>query len=350
MNENKAVKMSSISQFRNTITDVKHQAQCVGYDEENEVPIMNRNAKLPTLTFEGTIKLHGTNASVCFDGENLRAQSKENILTVEKDNFGFAFFVESNKEYFIKTIKPIMEDGRTEFVCIYGEWAGKGIQKSVGISEIDKTFFMFGIKYKLHDDDVLHWAPIPNLALEHIANGERIRSIYEFPTYEIIVDFENPAPAQNKMLEIVNEIDLVCPVGKHYGHEGHGEGVVWVTHYNGDRHIFKTKGESHSKSKVKTLSPVDEVREQNKRDFANYACTPGRLEQAWDKTFEVGSTDITPNIALTGTFLRAVISDVMKEEMDILAEKGLEPKDVNKFISDVARPWFLEQLDIEAGL
>ena len=47
----------------------------------------------------------------------------------------------------------------------------------------------------------------------------------------------------------------------------------------------------------------------------------------------------------TGTFLRFVINDVIKEESDIMYEKGLEPKDVNSMISKIARTWFIEQLN-----
>ena len=346
----KAIKMNSISQFRNTISDVRHQSQYIGWDEELNEAIMDRDAKFPTLTFTGTAKIHGTNASICYDGEDIWAQSKENVLTVEKDNYGFAFFVESNKEYFTKALTDLREIMQVDIVCLYGEWAGKGIQSGVAISEIEKTFFMFGVKYKENDSEDFNWAKDPSLILIYISNGERIRSIYEFKTYEIDVDFENPAPAQNKMLKIVDEIDAECPVGKVFGHEGHGEGIVFITHYNENRHIFKVKGENHSKSKVKTLKPVDEAKEQAKIDFANYVCTADRLEQAWEKTFDIGGENITPTIALTGTFLRAVHKDIIKEESDIMVEKKLEPKEVNGTISKVARRWFMDQLDKEAGL
>ncbi len=347
--------MNEIPQFRNTISDVRHHAQYGGWDEDTQEPIIDKLAKFPTLTFTGTVKLHGTNASVCYDGENLWAQSKENVLTVEKDNYGFAFFVETNKEYFLKEMKELIQiDKSVEIgtVCIYGEWAGKGIQSGVAINNIEKTFFMFGIKFKVKGEEDFRWAVAPEVVLNHITNGQRIRSIYEFPfpIYEIEVDFENPAPAQNKMLKIVDEIDAECPIGKFFGHEGHGEGIVWIAHYKENRYIFKTKGENHSKSKVKTLKPVDEVKEQAKIDFANYVCTADRLMQAWEKTFQVGGDEIIPTVKMTGDFLRAVIKDVMKEEMDILAEKGLEPKEVNGMISKVARIWFMEQLDKEAGL
>ena len=65
-----------------------------------------------------------------------------------------------------------------------------------------------------------------------------------------------------------------------------------------------------------------------------------------DETFDTlngGQGDIKG----TGAFLKAVINDIMKEELAKMAEAGLEPKEVNGMISKVARTWFMEQLDSE---
>jgi hypothetical protein len=35
----------------------------------------------------------------------------------------------------------------------------------------------------------------------------------------------------------------------------------------------------------------------------------------------------------------------MKEELDVMTEKGLEPKDVNGAISAIARRWFQDELN-----
>ena len=44
------------------------------------------------------------------------------------------------------------------------------------------------------------------------------------------------------------------------------------------------------------------------------------------------------------------VKDVIKEESDIMAERGLEPKPLNSMISKVARNWFQEQLNSGLGL
>lgn len=348
----KLIKMPSIPQFRNVITDIGHVARYKGQDENDE-PIYDRNAKMPTVRFSGTVKLHGTNASCCYDGENLWAQSKGNIITPEKDNAGFAFFVEGHREYFLKIMKELMfADKNTEIekLCIYGEWAGKGIQKGVAISEIEKTFFMFGIKFKVAGEDDFRWVERPSVALNAISDKNHIRSMFEFETFSIDIDFEHPELAKGELVKFTDEVEKMCPVGKALGVEGIGEGIVYTGFFKDQRFVFKVKGDKHSKSKVKTLAPVDIEREQLKVDFVNeHACKGWRLEQMYAETFDTingGKGDVKR----TGDFLRAVIKDVMKEELDIMTELGLEPKEINSKISKVARDWFMDKLDEEAGL
>jgi len=113
----------SIEQYRNICKKIKMEAEYQGKDADGK-DIYNPNAPKPTLTFTGTVKLHGTNAAVVYSKEHgLYAQSRERVLSIESDNAGFAFYVESNREYFEKKFAQIMtEDYDT--VVIYGEWAG----------------------------------------------------------------------------------------------------------------------------------------------------------------------------------------------------------------------------------
>lgn len=294
------------------------------------------------------ILVHNSNASICYNGENLWAQSKENIITVEKDNAGFAFFVETNKEYFTGKLAELREALGVEEVCIYGEWAGKGIQKGVAVTEIPKHFFMFSIKYKLEED--YEWVEFPEASLELILDSERnIRSIYEFETYEMEIDFNKPELFNNKLIAITESVDKECPVGKVFGVSGHGEGVVWVGWFKNTAQTFKVKGESHSKSKVKTLKPVDDEKEQMKINIAQKVTPAYRLSQMYNETFDVlngGRGDIKR----TGDFLKAVNKDILKEEIDVITEAGLEPKEIFGYIAKISKEWFQEQLNRELGI
>ena len=92
------VTFPSIEQFRNVVREVKHKATYVGQDE-NDQPIYNPSAVLPTLSFLGSVKLHGTNAGIVYNWDELafeyvpHVQSKNQIITPIKDNAGFATFV-----------------------------------------------------------------------------------------------------------------------------------------------------------------------------------------------------------------------------------------------------------------
>ena len=80
----------SIEQYRNAIHKVTCTARRSGTDANGD-PIYDGGKVLPVLTYEGTVKLHGTNAAICKDfhtGE-IWFQSRENVITLEKDNAGF---------------------------------------------------------------------------------------------------------------------------------------------------------------------------------------------------------------------------------------------------------------------
>ena len=86
----KHYKWPSIGQYREVVRNIERRARFAGVDERGE-PIINIAADYPTLEFVGTVKLHGTNAAVVIgDGEHW-FQSRERIITPEKDNAGFEF-------------------------------------------------------------------------------------------------------------------------------------------------------------------------------------------------------------------------------------------------------------------
>jgi hypothetical protein len=141
------IAMPSIEQFRTIVANVNREYNFVGLDDTGEA-IYDISKPKPTLTFKGTVKLHGTNAGVCYnDISGLWVQSKENIITPQSDNAGFAFFVESKRDIFISLIKELSTTHNINLsentVTLYMEWVGKGIQKSVAISNMDKSAFIF---------------------------------------------------------------------------------------------------------------------------------------------------------------------------------------------------------------
>lgn len=366
------VKMPSIEQFRNVIHNVQHQAQYVGYNEENDKTIMNKDAVLPIVTATATEKIHGTNASVCYSNpDGFWVQSKDNIIPSPegRDNMGCAFTANQIQHVWVTLINILADeydvDLNKNIITIYYEWCGGSIQKKSALTGFDKKSFIFQ-HFKISPiEQILDangkqinaiWKETcildPN-AITWIDNVEHnIYNVMNFRTWEFIIDFNMPGEAQNKMIDtVINEIEPNSPIGEKLGKTGNvGEGIVVAFIYNDILHRFKVKGDKHSKSNVKTLKPVDTVKEQKKVDFANEVCTADRLEQAWQATFGINNEIMEPTVKETGNFLRKVITDVWKEESDIAFERGLEPKELNSIISKVARIWFMGELDKEAGL
>lgn len=82
-----------------------------------------------------TEKIDGTNAQIFIDdlGQNIYAGSRNRWLTPEDDNFGFAGWVDRNRDELMK-----LGPGNH-----FGEWWGSGIQRGYGLKE--KRFSLFNV-------------------------------------------------------------------------------------------------------------------------------------------------------------------------------------------------------------
>lgn len=340
------IKFPSIEQFRTVVTNINRHYNYVGLDENGDA-IYDHTLPKPTLTFKGTVKLHGTNAAVSYNknGE-FWAQSRENIITVEKDNAGFAFFAQSNLGSFMALMNIVHYreklDTSKNTVTIYGEWCGGNIQKGVGITNLPKSFFIFGVKVTPHTEteeelkaNPAYWVDYSDLK----APDYRIFNIDDYPTYSIDIDFNMPALVQNQLSELTIAVEEECPVAKAFGFSGIGEGIVWSTEVKGITHRFKVKGEKHSSSKVKTLASVDVEKLEGIQKFVEYAITESRFNQALENTFP---NDEPIDVKKMGDLIRWVVNDVVKEEMDTMVANNIEPKDVNKYLSTKVREMFFK--------
>jgi hypothetical protein len=362
------IRFPSIEQLRNVVKTVRDRANY------HKIP-------LPVLRFNGSVKLHGTNAGVVKDvltGE-IWAQSREQIITPEKDNAGFAAFVGIRKYHFDKlfniaasvyghqNLKP------GEMLAIYGEWCGQGIQKGVAISGLPKMFVIFGIRVipPRSDDDVVqdrsYWfTPAQQLTVADEYDRETINgdedSIYfiqRFKTWSVEIDFSRPDTITNELVALTDTVEKECPVGASFGSSGIGEGIVWkcVSDWinptsidrgddgDGSLHyimtsdlIFKVKGEKHSDTKVKKTATVDVELMNSIHEFANAVTTDHRLEKMLDLLKQEGKEAVPENM---GAFLKLVANDILKEESDTLEASGLEWKKAAGVVNTIARQWFL---------
>lgn len=360
------ISFGSIDQFRNCVKIVRDRAAHKG------VPV-------PILDFHGTVKLHGTNASVVFpidavDSRELYAQSRSTVITPEDDNAGFARFVSERTGAFYDILSTIISIGSSKMpkeIVLFGEWCGGNIQSGVALNKLPKMFVMFGVRY-VYEGEAEHgqtWFTPTQLAqVEH--NGDNIKNIMDFPTFNITIDFEQPEVAQNKLVELTMAVEAECPVSKMLGVSGIGEGIVWTcegVHLDiGDEDAivamnemdakhpgwndfyvndlgFKTKGEKHSDTKTKTIVPIDVEKVNSVRALVDAVCTEHRLEKMYDKLREQGFDVL--DVKNTGEFLKLVAKDVEKEELDMVTESGLVWKDVVGELSKSARKYWMGRLD-----
>jgi hypothetical protein len=333
---------TEIGQYRQVVRDLRSHCDYQGRDANGDA-IYKHSEPYPTLTFRGTVKLHGTNSAIVLykqsdfvDGDqyHFEFQSRENVLTLEGDtpldNAGFM------RTMLTKDYRKLFEGIEFNQSCaIYGEWCGKGIQKSVGITELPKMFVIFAVRIDEIYQDMKNFA---HLKIE----DQQIYNIMQFPSFSIDIDFNCPELMQNKLIELTDAVEKECPVAKYFGVSGTGEGIVWEYVNGEERYIFKVKGEKHQNSKVKTLTTVDVEAVENVRAFIEYAVTENRLMQGIDKMREMG-LPLDPKT--TGDYLRWVYNDVVKEESDTMEANGIDQKKIGSAISAKARMFWLNYLN-----
>jgi len=342
------ISFPDIEQFRNVVHNVKHKTSYRGKDADGNA-IHDYTIPCPVLKFEGTVKLHGTNSAVVFDGTETWVQSRENLIEPGNDNAGFAMRVHANKDSFDKLFHTIISlENTNKVIAVYGEWCGQGIQKGMAISQLPKMFVIFSIALvdETNNKEWFSKEQIMKFMTLIYSTVNNIKCIYEFPTYYMDIDFNKPHEYQNQLTDMTLAVEAECPVGKQLGAIGIGEGIVWKCITEGfldSGFWFKVKGDKHSKSKVKTLAPVDVEKINNANLLAEKLTPTWRLEQMCSKTFDTlngGKLDIKG----MGNFIKNTMADVLKEEIDTIAASGLTTKDITSPISKRCREYLTEQL------
>lgn len=351
------IKYPSISQFRQTVKEITERACFIGLDDEGKAQFDYLKPK-PVVEFTISTKLHGTNAAFCYsEPDSSWCQSRENIITVEKDNMGFSWFCEQNKDVLIKIIRDLATENNIDLnkyiISLYGEFCGSNIQKGVAITGLDKMFVIFE-HFKVSpiepsEDEKAVWYKtitysdfgVPNPVIEWAESREnKIFNIMNFPTKTISIDFNNPERAQNELVKIMEEVEAECPVGKAFGVSGTGEGVV-ISHLTQDGALIqaKIKGIKHSSSKVKIAKAVDTEKLDKIDKCVEEICHSWRFQQGLREIFgpDYEKTLDRKNIS---AYIKWVTSDTIKEESSIISDYGFEPKDIMGKVSQKAKEYF----------
>lgn len=365
------IKYPKTRQFRDAITQIQRSA------DYHKVPVPS------SVHLRGTVKLHGTNATICFNAYgDWWCQSRERVITPGNDNKGFAAWAHEHKEYFddlgYAVSLALDPEDSNEIFQLCGEWCGGSIQPGVGISGLPKMFVAFNSRWITYsettagEDDVevtynSRWLGVDkttNIIQDHF-KPKNMYSIDEFPTYALEVDFNKPTLVQNQLVQFTQDVERCCPVANQIKEELEldnnpettnmtGEGIVWTVYdYVGDpllkttmaSILFKVKGEKHTESKVKTIAPVDLELVQSINEFVDKTCTENRVLRAIEKLKE---SLIEPTVKQTGEVIKFVIQDILEEEQETMLASGIDAKQIGHAVSTFTRNFYFKWLDNES--
>lgn len=306
---------------------------------------------MPTVTFGGTVKLHGTNAAIGYrvaaashgdKVETLWAQSRNRVLPLDKDNAGFAAFLNEHAEEAL----DLMRAQKLPHCVLFGEWCGSGCARGTAISNLTKRFMAFDLA-KISTDE---WGEVNSTwiktlrDLPPVPRGGRFDRITNYPQFSISIDLGAGEDAQEELERITSEIDKHCPVAEALGSTGVGEGVVWREIGAATPLRFKTKGAAHRVTQKPRAAGLDPVVVKGYQDFAARVVTEARGQQGLSALAEAGEPLRRRSI---GKFLAWVASDVMDEEEGMLEDNpSLQRAQVIRYIKKHAAKWFLEQIPV----
>lgn len=347
------IKFSHIGQLHNVVRIV-NERRAAGRDIER-------------VRYQGTVKLHGSNASVVCTPAALQPQSRNRELSLDEDNLGFAAFaLEARRVEAIRALEAELRAqlglGAERPLALFGEWIGPGVQKGVAVSQLPARQWVLFALATLDDEGTeaedteaedaglrKRWLPLPSLGDRYVE--EQIHAIVDGPCWTLELDFEQRLAlevAADKVEAATAEIDARCPWAARFGVEGVGEGLVWspLDEHFGDSELrFKSKGARHQivnrSGDKRKAAAVDPAVLESVQAFIAFAVTPARLAQGLEVLAEQGKAQ---ELRSLGDYLRWLANDVRRECADDLESNGLEWKQVAKQVNEQAKRYFCEGL------
>ena len=344
-------RFSEIVDIAHTARNVRKTAQYVGKDANGKA-IYDNTIKLPIIEYTGTVKMHGTNAGICFNlhtGE-VGFISRERVLSVEEDNAGFAAFGYRNPKVtsaiFDKIKEHIASNPKlpqdSDFAIVYGEWVGPKVSRGSALVHLEPTFVAIrtrlftedlSVRYWLDDDSMQAIFGHIDLAFDQIDYSQR------FERFTIAIDFNKPEFSYNLLAEKTISVEEQCPVALALGIDPQvcstGEGIVWVPKDKKWLQVsdawFKTKGEKHSKTRVKKVITVDMDKLEKFELLCEEVCPPWRIEQMATAVFDLNNDGLVEKSGTT-KLVRAVMDDIKKEQLEVIEAAGAELKDIGRAV------------------
>lgn len=301
--------------------------------------------------YRGTIKLHGTNATLIFRNNNRTAptfQSRNRIITLLSDNHGTVAHLSGAGIVATLTNEIMRIHGSRSFteLMVAGELCGEGVQRGVAIACMERFFCIFAIRI----DGV--WVDMAKYASVAVPE-RRVYNIMNYRTWEVEIDLAGGTKAVYKqMTTYTREVGKRCPFAEQFVDAegaaivGLGEGIVW-TLIPEERHDvsvkkelvnFKTKTERFSTRGKKPAVPLEAGVSERATRFVEYAVGERRLEQGVEYMREMGKTVEKKSV---GEFVKWVAQDAVREEKAAMEEMGADEKIVRTLVAGKAKQyWF----------
>lgn len=346
-------KFPSIEQFRHVVETVTHRAEYIGQSAD-DTPMYDHARPKPVLTFDGTVKLHGSNGGVAFDlvEDTVEAQSRERILTLAEDNHGFCAWAQSDqgasdlahlREAVLSNVPA--DAGQPVALRVFGEWCGAHVNAKTAIGQLPARWVVFAI-LATQADGTERWLDVEPVASSWASLGRasavRINFSCDFPRFSLSIDFSSPADVLERLEELTLGVEAECPAAKALGLSGLGEGIVWTCRHPVYGYlVFKTKGSKHKGTKNSRLVQIAPEVLASLEAFSSAVLTDSRLEQGFDLIVADCGKVTEEHI---GRFLAWVGQDVMKEEADTLKASGLDRKQAMGRINAEAKRWLMPKL------
>jgi hypothetical protein len=356
------------------------------------------------VDFTGTVKVHGTNITVVFwnDGSPPQIQSRNRVITPESavtDNHGAAAFLTPWLGSLRKEVERALgkQYATWKEMIVAGEFAGHGIQKGVGVSELERFYIIFGLRL-----DGL-WMP-PSVWKGIGAEAGRIFNVFDFQTFKVTIDF-TPRPridshstvregivdqdyayiekmeklalwqrggdgeakegdadewsefrVSGDIERMTQAVEDECPIALKMGgvRHGVGEGIVWVEESLVPLENplkFKSKGPKHrvvGKRMPQKQGPSHSGKRDSVERFVTYAVTDVRLRQGLESLTDErdGKPVVLPLLDKQNIprLCKWVMADVVKEEGDVMQEMGLTQGEVGKDVMGRVREFFEKEV------
>ena len=113
---------------------------------------------------------------------------------------------------------------------------------------------------------------------------------------------------------------------------------------------MKSKETEHaSGGKVKVVRPVDDERLAKIIDIADQVTPEWRLDQMLTESCDLMNGGHIDRKKM-GDYLHMVMQDIIKEDSMTIAEAGLDMKDINGKVSEIAKQFFFQREAEEVGL